>query len=171
MKKYNVKELKSKLKNNEELKDEEYSVLIKYYKNKIIEEKFVFETNNYNETILKILTIGIIGQQMGDDAYYLPKTCSYMIATLPICRSNYEIALKDSKVASDILCRYNTLNFIREVEEVNRYNELTGELYDGIIEYSNMGYNFFKNNILEDEMKSLSNSRNKILNLRKKYFK
>ena len=171
MNKYNIKELKEKIKNNEELKDNEYKVLINYHRNKIIEKMYMNNISDYKDTITKLTLLAAIGTSMGEAAKYLPYTCSYMILTLPLTQENYLNAYQDSETASKILCRYNTLTFVKEVEEIDRFNELTGTLYDSIIEYTNIGYSTFEKNILKDEMDAIGESRGKILSLRNKYFK
>lgn len=100
---------------------------------------------------------------------YFYKTTAYMLSTFGTHTKNILEARKNGKKYSDSPSYYNRINFIKEAEEIFNYDSLIGELHD------ELGFNVtndvcvFENNVCEDEINALENSKAKVLKIRKKY--
>lgn len=174
MKLYNKKELLDKLNNGFDLRKDEYRVLIKNGRYELSKRLFMLDSEDYVPTLLNYTTLGMLASKMDyydDDEKSLPRACTYMIASLGINTYNYVYGLEDSDIAYSRLCRYNTINFIREVEEIKKYEDLIGNLHDSISNVVDLGFTYETPDELQDRMNDLEESRTKIKVFRNKYIK
>ena len=100
---------------------------------------------------------------------YFYKTTAYMISTFETHTKNVLEARKNGKKYSDSPSYYNRINFIKESEEIFNYDSLIGELHDELGFNATNDICAFENNICEEEINALEESKAKVLKIRKKY--
>ena len=174
MKLYNKKELLSKLNNDLDLQDDEYRALIRNGNHELSERFCMIVSDDYSDTLREFIALGALGLQMvyGEDIdKTLPKACAYMLASLPYIASNYFIGLQNGDIALDRLCRFNTVNFLHEVREIENFESLVDNLYDSISEVVEYGFTPESSFDLSDRIDDINESKNKIMVLRKKYIR
>ena len=174
MKYYNKKELLDRLYKGFDLKDDEYKVLIRNGIYQLSERLFDISGDDYDELYMQYMVLGALGTNMKYGEDYdkdLPRACGCMMVSFPINTLNHIRGLKNSDVALERLCRFNTVNFLNEVSEIQRFDSLIGNLYDSINEVVQYGFNPGSSIELNDRMDDLQESTNKIKVLRNKYIK
>lgn len=174
MKYYNKKELLDRLYKGFDLKDDEYKVLIRNGIYQLSDRLFDISGDDYDELYMQYMMLGALGTNMKYGEDYdkdLPRACGCMMVSFPINTLNHIRGLKNSDVALERLCRFNTVNFLNEVSEIQRFDSLIGDLYDSINEVVQYGFNPGSSIELNDRMDDLQESTNKIKVLRNKYIK
>ena len=158
----------------ERAKEDEYKVLIRNGIYQLSDRLFMISSDNYDEMYMQYMILGALGTNMKYGEDYdkdLPRACSCMMVSFPINILNYIKGLRNSDVALDRLCRFNTVNFLNEVSEVKNYDTLIGELHDSINEVVQYGFNPEISIELNEKIDKLEESNNKIKVLRNKYIK
>lgn len=174
MKYYNKKELLDRLYKGFDLKDDEYKVLIRNGIYQLSDRLFDISGDDYDELYMQYMVLGALGTNMKYGEDYdkdLPRACGCMMVSFPINTLNHIRGLKNSDVALERLCRFNTVNFLNEVSEIQRFDSLIGNLYDSINEVVQYGFNPGSSIELNDRMDDLQESTNKIKVLGNKYIK
>lgn len=171
---YNKRELLDRLDKGFDLKDNEYKVLIRNGIYELSNRLFMLSDDDYMDTLVEYTVLGALASNMKFGEDYdkdLPKACGLMIASLPINITNYINGLKTSDEVLDRLCRFNTVNFLSEVNEIKNFDTLIGELHDSIHEIVEFGFNPGSSIELNERIDDLKESKSKIKVLRNKYIK
>lgn len=100
---------------------------------------------------------------------YLYRTTSYMLSTFGTHTKNVMEARKNGQKYSNSPSYYNRVNFIKEAEEIFNYDSLIGDLHEELDFNVTNDICAFENNICEDEINALEESKAKVLKIRKKY--
>ncbi len=168
---YNVSDLTRKLKNNEELSDKEYNALIKFHRFNLLEELDVINNTDFKKTFGYLAGYMAIGKRIEFEAEYLLSSILYLCSTYNQTKINHIIALNGSNTASANLNRYNVLNFVRQREEADNYGYLLDNFGNKLInDLQNHDLFKYSENILEDDIEKLENSKEKIKIYSKNYF-
>lgn len=174
MKLYNKNELLNSLNNGLDLTDEEYQVLINNGRYELNVKLALVSSEFYLPTLIEYTTLGLLVSKIDyeeDIDKVIPHSCGYMLGSLKTNKNNYLQGLEDSKTASSRLCRFNTVNFIRELAEIKRYEHLIKNLHDSITEIVDYGFVSSTIDELDERVNDLEESNNKIKLYRKKYIK
>lgn len=100
---------------------------------------------------------------------YLFDSTKYMISTFGTHTNNIIEARRNGLKYSNSPSYHNKVNFIKEAEEIFNYDSLIGDLHEQI-EFNVLNdICAFENNICEDEIDALEESKAKVLKIRKKY--
>ena len=165
---YDKKKLMEKLNHGEDLKDQEYRVLIWNGRYQLLDHLFMIGNGNYRDTILSYAILGssfVISEGENSD---FARACAYMMRSYPINLFHYESALKYVNPCIEHLSRFNTVNFLNQVEETNHYDHLIGNLHESISSIiTSKNYDGLED--MNDTLDALEESRNKIKTLKKKY--
>ncbi len=163
--------LLDKIKSGEDLSDDEYKFIIEYEDNRL-DKKTLEYVENYDDDIsINYVFLDILGQQIGEQVKNLSPTARYMLASIANNYANFVLGKNDKERALKFLGRYNTLNYVREIDEIFKYEELMNNLHTSIEEVINeQGIDAFSENVVGDEIIALEKSRNKIKVYRKKFF-
>ena len=127
-------ELVKKIKSGEELLDDDYKRIITY-EHSLLENDLERLSYNSMGNFFNYMNLALTGEKMIEIAPYLPRSCQYMLAALSYNMNNYLLGLDNSLTASKRLCRYNTLNYVREVDEIFNYDDLMNDLGSQIVDY------------------------------------
>ena len=166
---YNKKELIEKLENGEELKDDEYRVLIMNGKVMAQDHLFMIKSPMCKESLIRYAIFGAAACKLGEDGADLVKGCAYMIGTYSTNLNNYESLLKYASPCLSHMSRFNTLNFIRHKEETDKYDSYIGDLHDSLLAVFNQGITPYGMEEIQDNINHLEESKQKIKCIKNKY--
>ncbi len=166
---YNKKELIEKLENGEELKEDEYRVLIMNGKAMAQDHLFMISSPSCKNLLTKYAVFGAAACKLGEDGADLVRGCAYMIGTYSTNLNHYESIIKYSSSCLSHMSRFNTLNFIRQKEETDKYDSYIGDLHDSLLAVFNQGITPYAMEEVQDNINRLEESKQKIKCIKKKY--
>ncbi|MBQ8131892.1 MAG: hypothetical protein IJ193_05320 [Bacilli bacterium] len=165
---YDKKELLEKLNRGEDLREDEYRVLILNGQYQLRDHLFLMKTGAYQKMLLGYASVGMLATKM-EDGEMLAKSCAYMVGTYSTDLFHYESGLKYVEPCIKHMSRFNTINFLNQVRETNQFDSYIGELHDTIQEVLHYGIQSDSDDKLEESLTNLEESREKIKVIKKKY--
>lgn len=169
MQEYDISELQKLLLNNKELSSDEYKFIINRRSDRIKDRELLFQREYFSNKFLDYLVLSLTADMICDTKY-LQAACKFMMNNMYRARDNHMLVIDDSRMVRERLSRYNTLTFVRVVDEVEKFDRLFDEM-DSEVKFlvDNDIFRFNDSSVLSDEIIALESSHDKILSLRKKY--